>query len=63
LPEEAWRTDFYTPKAARIEMLSRQFAGDALALSILDEARREIDMFRRYSEYYGYMFIVLKPEA
>jgi SAM-dependent methyltransferase len=63
VPEEAWWTDYYTPKAARIETLSMQFAGDALALSILDEARREIGMFRRYSDYYGYMFIVLKPEA
>jgi ubiquinone/menaquinone biosynthesis C-methylase UbiE len=63
LPEDAWWTDYYAPMAARMEALSKQFAGDALALSILDEARLEIDMFRRYPDYYGYLFIVLKPEA
>jgi ubiquinone/menaquinone biosynthesis C-methylase UbiE len=63
LPEDAWWTGYYTPMLARIETLSVQFTGDALALAVLDEHRREIDMFRRYSDYYGYMFIVLKPET
>jgi hypothetical protein len=61
LPEEAWWTDYYTPKLARIEMLTKQFAGDTLALTILDEAKLETEMYRRYPDCYGYMFIVLKP--
>jgi hypothetical protein len=34
--------------------------GDAEALGILDQETIEIDFYQKYSDYYGYVFFVMK---
>jgi hypothetical protein len=60
LPDEAWWDDFYAPMQRRIEELRSKFAGDAAALSVLDQLAREPEMHRRHSEYYAYEFFVVR---
>lgn len=40
--------------------LRTQYAGDSSAEQQLDEAQREIDLFRRYSDWYSYVFYVMQ---
>ncbi len=56
LPDDAWWDHYYTPLLARIPALSTQFTNDAEALGVLDMTRNEIDMRRRFGEWYGYEF-------
>ncbi len=60
LPEQAWFQDFYTPMLERIAQLEPRYAGDTVAETVLDEAKREIEVFRRYAAYSGYTFIIAR---
>nr|WP_246423000.1 class I SAM-dependent methyltransferase [Roseospira visakhapatnamensis] len=58
LPREAWWDDYYKPLAERSAAL-RADAGPALT-RVLDANDREIDMWRRFGDAYGYVFHVLR---
>lgn len=60
LPESAWWQHYYTPLEARLKALRRQYAGNAEALEVLAGTQAEIDLYRRYSEWYGYEFYVMQ---
>jgi len=60
LPPEAWWTHYYTRLEARLPDLRRRHAHDPEALAALDAEAEEIELFRRYSDYYGYVFYVLQ---
>jgi SAM-dependent methyltransferase len=59
LPESAW-WEYYKPLQARISMLRVKYAGDAAMLEMLDGEEYEVDMYRRYSAWYGYEFFILQ---
>jgi SAM-dependent methyltransferase len=60
LPETAWWQDYYTPLEQRARILRQKYASDPAAQSLLDLNQREIDLYRRYSEWYGYEFYLFK---
>ncbi|MFB3133964.1 MAG: methyltransferase domain-containing protein [Rhodothermales bacterium] len=59
LPESAWWDHYYTPIEHRIAALRQRYQNDAEALAVLDEEQREIDLYRRYSSSYGYVFYIM----
>jgi hypothetical protein len=63
LPAEAWWTHYYTPLGQRLAELRARYAGEEEALAVLDGEALEIDLFRKYHQYYGYVFYVLEREA
>jgi SAM-dependent methyltransferase len=62
LPPEAWWTHYYTPIEERLPEMRRRYAHDSEAMAILDAEAEEIDLFRRYSNCYGYVFYVLQRQ-
>ena len=60
LPESAWWDDYYKPMEARIAGLRVEMEGDPPALAALEAHQREIDYYRRWSEHYGYQFVVAR---
>jgi len=60
LPVSSWWIHYYHPLEERLEDLRRAYARDAEALKILDEEQREIDLFRKYADYYGYVFYLMR---
>lgn len=60
LPVESWWADVYEPLERKLPTLREKYVGDAAALAEVGEAEREIDMFRKYSDLYGYEFYVLR---
>lgn len=61
LPEESWWTHYYRPMEKRLTEMRIRYADDAKALDLIAYHQMEIDIFRDYSEYYGYEFIVCRP--
>lgn len=58
-PPEAWWDEYYRPLVERMAAL-RPSAEDEPALrNAMDEAEREIALYDRYSERYGYVFYLL----
>ena len=60
LPAEAWWTNYYDPILERLADLRTRYADDADTLAVLDEEALEIELFRKYHDYYGYVFYVLR---
>jgi ubiquinone/menaquinone biosynthesis C-methylase UbiE len=58
LPERCWWDNYYTLIASKTQSLKQKYRDDAEALNVLACEEAEIDMFRRYSDYYGYVFYI-----
>lgn len=59
LSEAAWWT-YYGPLEASLNAAVPNHRGDPIAQAVLDEIRVEIDCYRRHSDCYGYLLLVLR---
>ena len=60
LPETAWLLPFYEPLEKRLQKLRDRYAKDAGKLDMIASVQKEISMYRRYSDYYGYVFYIMQ---
>jgi ubiquinone/menaquinone biosynthesis C-methylase UbiE len=60
LPDDAFWIEYYDPLEKRIQELRPKYINDSRALEVLDEEQREIDLSRKYHEWYGSAFFVMK---
>lgn len=60
MPEEGWLREYYAPLQANIDRLRGEYARDEDALRQMDEAEQEMDLYRRYSGVYGYVFYIMQ---
>ena len=63
IPESCWWDNYYTLIEAKLPALKSKHQGNKEALNILACEELEIEMYRKYSEYYGYVFYILQAEA
>jgi len=63
LPESAWLVEYYEPMGKRLELLRSKFKDDTETLKMLEYHQLEIDIYKEYSEYYGYEFFVLQNQG
>ncbi len=62
LPGKSWWTDYYTPMEKRLVAMKRKHQNNKDAQAIFDAFQLEIDMHRKYSEYYGYGFYIFSKK-
>jgi SAM-dependent methyltransferase len=60
LPEDAWWDEYYNPLEKRIQKLRKKYTNNPKALAVLDNEHLEIDLFRKYSKWYGSVFYVMQ---
>ena len=60
LPESSWWQPYYNPMSARIAKLREKYHADPEAQRALDTEDLEIEMYRRYAAWYGYVFYVMQ---
>jgi hypothetical protein len=58
LPENDWWDNYYHPIVARIEALREKYPDNPEAQQLLDLEYAEIELYRHYSDWYGYVFYV-----
>jgi ubiquinone/menaquinone biosynthesis C-methylase UbiE len=63
LPDSAWLEEYYAPLEARFGAFEARHRDDEAAIQVLEMERREIALFRSYSDYYGYVFYVMQRES
>ena len=60
LPEDAWWVDYYSPLEKRLLDLRKKYSDDPKALEVLGAEQAEIEMLRKYNEWYGAVFFVMR---
>ena len=60
LPESAWWNEYYSPMESRLLSLREHYRGDDEALAVIESSSEQIDLYRRFARYYGYVFYVLR---
>ncbi|MGG1397886.1 class I SAM-dependent methyltransferase [Bacillus salipaludis] len=60
LPESAWWKDYYTPLEERLSLLRKKYKDHEDALKVISDTQQEIDLYRNYHEYYGYVFYLFQ---
>jgi len=58
LPESDWWDGYYNNILAKIPRLRDKYRNDAEALRVLDMEETEMEFYRKYSAYYGYVFYI-----
>ncbi|WP_414552047.1 class I SAM-dependent methyltransferase [Anabaena sp. CCY 0017] len=58
LPESAWWNHYYQPLEEKLQGLRKHYQDDTEALEVIDMEQLEIDLYRKYSEYYSYVFYI-----
>ena len=59
LDKEAHWLPYYKPLEQRLKMFRKSHSGDPSAMNIINDLQYEIDMYKKYSGYYGYCFYVM----
>jgi len=63
LPDDAWWKDYYEPMTQTIPQIRKKYPEEQNIQEFLDSLELEIEIFQDYSDYYGYVFIILqKPD-
>lgn len=60
LPESAWWDSYYDPLGVRLPALRALHAADPEKLEMLAAIQTEIDLYRKYSAYYGNVFYLMQ---
>ena len=60
LPESSWGDNLYIPLEKNIQNLRKKYENDEETLKALEMFTMEIEMYRKYSEYYGYTFFIMR---
>jgi SAM-dependent methyltransferase len=60
LPPSAWWNDYHGPIEAKLPALKATHGADPAYARRIREAEDEIDLYRRYSHAFGYLFVVLR---
>ena len=62
LPESAWLNNYYLPMEIELPRLNEKYEGNEVALAVFDGFQSEADFYRKYSNFYGYEFFVMKKK-
>ena len=63
LPSTCWTEHYYAPLDTAREIFLNKYAGNKAAEEFIAFQRYEAEMYRKYNEFYGYVFYIAKKTA
>jgi len=63
LPEESWWVDYYNPLQERVDILKVKYRDRPEMLEMLELEETEMEFFKNYCGFYGYVFYVMRNTA
>ncbi len=60
LPKSSWLDSFYLPMEEEITRLNKKYQGNEIALGIFEEMKNEINLYKKFSDFYGYEFFIMQ---
>ncbi|MDJ0833237.1 MAG: class I SAM-dependent methyltransferase [Gammaproteobacteria bacterium] len=62
LPESSWLDNYYGPMEQQLPRLNDKYQDNKLALSVFADFQAEVDLYRQYSQYFGYEFLIMHKD-
>jgi ubiquinone/menaquinone biosynthesis C-methylase UbiE len=63
LPEDAWWVEYYGPLESQMQKLRLKYINDSTALEALNKEQQEIDLSKKYHQWYGSAFFVMQSRT
>jgi len=60
LPERSWLEIYYRPMQRRFDQFVTRHSKSDAAIAIVEAEKREIDLYKRYSAFFGYGYYIAK---
>jgi ubiquinone/menaquinone biosynthesis C-methylase UbiE len=60
LPESSWFDSFYLPMEKELTRLNQKYQGNEIAIGIFEEMKNEINLYKKFSDFYGYEFFIMQ---
>jgi len=60
LPESSWLDSFYLPMEEEIIRLNQKYQSNEIASGIFEEMKNEINLYKKFSDFYGYEFFIMQ---
>lgn len=60
LPEECWIQNYFAPREAAEKLLLEKYSGNQMVEAYIEGDRREVELYTKYKQYYGYVFYIGK---
>ncbi|OFX22516.1 MAG: hypothetical protein A2041_07910 [Bacteroidetes bacterium GWA2_31_9b] len=60
LSSNGWVNNYYYPLERNVFKARKKYKSNTKALEIVETIQNEIDMFKKHSDYYGYMFYIIQ---
>jgi len=60
LPESSWLDCFYLPMEEELTRLNKKYQSNEIALGIFEELKNEINLYKKFSDFYGYEFSIMQ---
>ncbi len=58
--EGLWWTDYYRPMEKKLAELRLKYQGNSKAQKLFDTFDKDLEMYRKYSAWYGYGFYIMR---
>lgn len=62
LPEECWTENYFTPRGEAIRRLLEKYDHSETAAEYSELNYREVELYNKYSQHYGYVFYIGRAE-
>jgi len=63
LPKSAWLDNFYSPMEEVIKPLKKKYTGNEVALRVFEDVQNEINLYKKYSDFFGYEFFIMQKNT
>lgn len=60
LPNYAWWDEYYTPLEQRLKIFKERYSDKKPEMDTINYIQTEIDMYKKYGDYYGYVFYIIQ---
>jgi SAM-dependent methyltransferase len=60
LPESSWLDNFYLPMEEELTRLNKKYQSNEIALGVFEEMKNEINLYKKFSDFYGYEFFIMQ---
>ena len=60
LPDDCWLENYYTPQVSAQRRFLEKHAGNGTAEEFVRNVKHEAEMYKKYKEFYGYVFYIGK---